>query len=164
VEAARRDASADVRETAVWALGESGNATYAEAIGALLASEQSAKVRATASWALGVLEPAGAPRALIDALGDTDDDVRLKAAWALSEIGDSSALPAIRRALDTEGGERTRRALLRALISSGESDEQMVRRFDSPNARDRETVARVLAGRSRIDVWPWPMPRPRPFP
>jgi HEAT repeat protein len=97
-------------------------------------------------------------------LSDTDDDVRLKAAWALSEIGDSTALPAIRRALDTEGGERTRRALLRALISSGESDEQMVRRFDSPNARDRETVARVLAGRSRIDVWPWPMPRPRPFP
>jgi HEAT repeat protein len=164
VEAARRDADAAVRETAVWALGESGDQSHADAIGALMASEQDADVRATAAWALGVLEPARAPRALITALADSDNDVRLKAAWALSEIGDSSALPAIRRALETETVDRTRRALLRGLLSSGESEDQLVRMFSSPNARDREMVARALAGRTRIDVWPWPMPRPRPFP
>ena len=164
VEAARRDSDAEVRETAVWALGESRDRSHAAAIGDLLATERAPRVRATAAWALGVLEPASAPRGLTAALRDADDDVRLKAAWALSEIGDSSALPAVRSALETETVERTRRALLRALISSGESEEQMVRMFSSPHARDREMVARALAGRSRIDVWPWPMPRPRPFP
>jgi HEAT repeat protein len=164
LEAARRDADVDVRETSVWALGESGDRSHADAIGEILASERATRVRATASWALGVLEPARAPRGLIAALADSDNDVRLKAAWALSEIGDSAALPAIRRALETESVDRTRRALLRGLISSGESEDQLVRMFASPNARDREMVARTLAGRTRIDVWPWPMPRPRPFP
>jgi HEAT repeat protein len=164
LEAARRDASRDVREMAVWALGVRDDRSHAEALGAIIAGERDARVRATAAWALGVIDPATAPRGLIDAVRDADEDVRQRAAWALSEIGDSSALPAIREALARDNNDRTQRALLRALIRSGEGEERLVQMFDSPDARVREMVARSLAGKSRIDPWPWPQPRPRPFP
>lgn len=164
LEAARGDAERDVREMAVWALGVRDDKSHAEALGAIIAGERDAKVRATAAWALGVIGPATAPRGLIDAVRDGDEDVRQRAAWALSEIGDSTALPAIRTALTRDNNDRTQRALLRALIRSGESEDRLVLMFDSPDARVRETVARSLAGTSRIDVWPWPQPRPRPFP
>lgn len=164
LEAARGDADREVREMAVWALGERDDRAHAEALGGILASEGDAKVRATAAWALGVIGPATAPRGLIDAVRDADEDVRQRAAWALSEIGDAAALPALRTVMERDNNDRTQRALLRALIRSGESEDRLVKLFDSPDARVREAVARALAGRSGVDVWPWPMPRPRPFP
>lgn len=162
--ALRGDAAADVRETAAWALGVRDDREHAESLGDALTSERDAEVRATMAWALGVIDPGTAPRGLVQAVRDAEPEVRQKAAWALSEIGDSAALPAIREALQRDNDDRTRRALLRALIRSGESEERLAGLFDSPDARVREMVARALAGRPRIDPWPWPMPRPRPFP
>ena len=95
--AAKGDQDDRVRETAVWALGEHGDASVAGALGDLLAAEKNIEVRATAAWALGQLEVEKAPKGLIDAVGDTDTDVRTRAAWALSEIGDGAAIPALRR-------------------------------------------------------------------
>src|SRR5690606_12645548 len=118
-----RDADADVRETAVWGLGTMGEPADAELIGARLDSETSMAVRATAAWALGSLGARSAPRSLIALIDDPDRRTRLQAAWALSQIGDSTALPAIRRALDVQQDERTTKALLRAMVRSGASAE-----------------------------------------
>jgi HEAT repeat protein len=154
-----------VRETAVWALATRGDGANAAPLADLLASERESSVRATAAWAIGTLHPTTAPAGLIAAVNDADDAVRQRAAWALSEIRDAAALPAVRRAMSrADNDSRTQRALLRALIRSGESDEQLLKLFDAPDARVREYVARALAGGGHVDVWPWPMPRPRPFP
>lgn len=163
-EALRRDASAPVREMAAWALGELEAESASAVLGEAVTGDRSADVRATSAWALGQLEPERAPRGLISAVGDADANVRLNAAWALSEIGDSAALPALRTALQRESGDRARRAMLRAVIRSGEGVERLAEMFTSPNVRDREMVTRALAGRPHLDPWPWPMPRPRPFP
>jgi HEAT repeat protein len=154
-----------VREQAAWALGARDDRTNAAPLAEILASERDRRVRATAAWAIGVMRPATAPRGLIEAVNDADDEVRVRAAWAISEIRDSSALPALRRAMARDdNGERTQRALLRALVRSGESDDRLVGLFDAPDARVREMVARALSGGRGVDVWPWPQPRPRPFP
>ncbi len=161
----RRDDNPRVRETAAWALGSRDDQANAGALGEALGAEQETRVRATMAWALGSMRPDRAPTSLIAAVNDDNDRVRETAAWAISEIRDSSALPALRRAMSrTDNGSGTQRALLRALVRSGESDAQLLTLFDAKDARVREYVARSLAGGTHIDVWPWPMPRPRPFP
>jgi len=162
--AARSDADDSVRETAVWALGEIEDESTAGAIGELLAAERSPKVRATAAWALGQLDLSKAPKGLIDAVGDADQAVRLRAAWALSEIGDQAALPALGAALNKEQNARVRRALVRALIKTGERTERLTELLENPDPEIRQAAVRGLAGRGGIDPWPWPEPRPRPFP
>jgi HEAT repeat protein len=111
-----------------------------------------------------VLEPSTAPSGLIAALSDSDARVQLSAAWALSEIRDAAAIPAIREALTRDAGERVRRAQIRALLHSGETAEQLVRHLESADADVRAAVAQGLAGRNHSSPWPWPRPRPRPFP
>jgi HEAT repeat protein len=101
---------------------------------------------------------------LIAALRDSDARVQLSAAWALSEIGDAAALPAIRDALSRDASERVRRAQIRALLHAGEAADQLVRHLESADADVRAAVAQALAGRSHSNPWPWPRPRPRPFP
>jgi hypothetical protein len=49
------------------------------------------------AWALGQFGVKHAPRALVAALTDPDEDVRYKAAWAAGEIGDSITLPVASR-------------------------------------------------------------------
>jgi HEAT repeat protein len=105
-----------------------------------------------------------APRGLITALGDRDAELRLMAAWALSEIGDAAALPALRTALSRERDEQVRKALLRALIHSGEPTERLSELLQSKDPRVREAAVRAVAGGNGPDPWPWPQPRPRPFP
>jgi HEAT repeat protein len=106
-----------------------------------------------------------APPALIKAVGDADDDVRLTAAWALSEIGDPQAVPAVSAALRTEARERVRQALVRVLVQSGEASADVLRGLlESKDPKTREMAVRALAGRHGPDPWPWPQPRPRPFP
>jgi HEAT repeat protein len=158
----RRDTDENVRETAAWALGNMHERSAADALGDAVGSDRSERVRGTAAWALGQLRSRPAPRSLVEALTDEDQDVRLKAAWALSEIGDSAALGGLRSALRREQHDRTRRALIRALLRSGErSHEALTELLRSSDAETRESAVRALAGGSS-GPWPWPWPRPRP--
>ena len=95
--ALRRDSSDAVRETAAWALGNVGDRTAADILGDAV-QERQERAR---TWHGGVgvrpARPEGGPAGLIEGLTDQDDDVRLKSAWALGQIGDSTAVTAIRR-------------------------------------------------------------------
>jgi HEAT repeat protein len=165
--AAQRDADDKVRETAVWALAEIEDESTADALAAIAASDRNPRVRGTAAWAIGNMrEGSGrAPVALVRLLKDETEDTRLKAAWALSEIGDSSVVSAVNEALRVEKSERVNRALVRALIMSGRrSVTTLTELLDSRDPEVREAAVRALAGRSSRDPWPWPQPRPRPNP
>jgi HEAT repeat protein len=124
-------------------------------------------VRGTAAWAIGQLneeEGGKAPPGLLHVLQDANDESRLKAAWALGQIGDASALSAVRDALKVEKNDEVRRALIRALIKSGgRSEGALTELLNSPDASVREAAVRGLAGRNAFEPWPWPWPRPRPF-
>ena len=165
--AARSDAEDRVREVAVWALGSSENRGAMDVLGDLVANDKSARVRGTAAWAIGQLDDNGvrAPAGLLKALKDDDTDTRLKAAWALGQLEDQSALPAIKSALSSEQNDRVKRALIRALMRSGEQSEAaMTELLKSSDPKIREAAIRGLAGSHEPDPWPWPWPRPRPFP
>jgi HEAT repeat protein len=162
--AAQRDEDEKVRETAVWAVGQIGDGSAAERLGQMMESERSSTVRGTIAWALGQMDLSKAPKGLIAALADGDARLRLRAAWAISEIGDAQAIPALRAALAKEQDARARKAELRALIHSGERAERLTELLQSSDPAIREAVIRGLAGRNHSDPWPWPEPRPRPFP
>jgi HEAT repeat protein len=101
----------------------------------------------------------------MDALTDDDDDVRVKSAWALGNIGDSSAVNAIRSALRVEKSDRARKAQIRALLKSGgRSEAVLTDLLRSSDPEVREAAVRGLAGSNSFNPWPWPWPRPRPFP
>jgi HEAT repeat protein len=130
-----------------------------------LARDRESEVRATAAWALGQVHSDRAPASLTAALKDSDDDVRLKAAWALSQIADPTAIPAVTDALKQDQPERVRQALVRALLQSGEhNDEALAGLLQSKDDKTREMAVRALAGRRGPWPWPWPWPRPRPMP
>ncbi|MCC7052063.1 MAG: HEAT repeat domain-containing protein [Gemmatimonadaceae bacterium] len=164
-QAVQRDASPRVRETAAWALGNIEDGSAAVVLGEAAARDADRRVRATAAWAIGNSEVRRAPEGLITALADSDDDVRTKAAWALSEVSDAAALPALRAAFKRETDPEVRKAVLRALLKSGERSEgALTALLESSDPEVREAAVRGLAGRGRVDPWPWPEPRPRPFP
>jgi HEAT repeat protein len=106
-----------------------------------------------------------APAPLVKALGDGERDVRLTAAWALSQIGDATVTPAVADALRREPDEQVRQALVRALVESGQaSAETMKGLLESKDPETRQRAVQALAGRRSPWPWPWPQPRPRPFP
>jgi HEAT repeat protein len=51
-----------------------------------------------------------APPPLVAALKDAEEDVRLLAAWALSEIGDPQTVQPVAEALRTETSDKVRQA------------------------------------------------------
>lgn len=162
-----RDDDEAVRETAAWALAELNDRTAVEALGAAAGNDKSARVRGTAAWGIGQLRGEGgkAPSGLLKVLRDNDDDVRLKAAWALGQIGDPASLDAIRDVLKAEQSNEVRRALIRAMIKAGGRSEQaLTELLSSSDATVREAAVRGLAGNNSFNPWPWPWPRPRPFP
>jgi HEAT repeat protein len=106
-----------------------------------------------------------APPALVKAIRDEDDDVRLRAAWALSQIGDADVVPQVVAALRVETVDRVRQAEIRTLLESGEHSESVFKELlESKDAKTRELAVRALAGRRGPWPWPWPWPRPRPSP
>jgi len=164
--AIRGDAEDRVRETAVWSIGNIEDRSAMDILAAAT-GDRSANVRGTAAWAIGQLDEEGtrAPAGLLRLLGDENTDVRLKAAWALGQLEDSNAIPAIRDALKAEKNDRTRRALIRALMKSGESSQEtLTQLLSSSDPQVREAAVRGIAGARSFDPWPWPWPRPRPFP
>ena len=164
----RNDDDDRVREVAAWALGQIEDRSAADALGEVAASDKSARVRGTAAWAVGQMdgESGGkAPPGLLRALRDESEDVRLKAAWALGQIEDASAISAIRDAMRNEKNPRVSRALIRALIKSGEGNEAaLTELLNSSDPEVREAAVRGLAGQRGPNPWPWPWPRPRPMP
>jgi HEAT repeat protein len=162
-----RDTDDRVRETLVWALGNIGDRASVDALGRVAESDKSSRVRGTAAWALGTMRGRDrrAPAGLVRLLRDEEEQTRLKAAWALGNIGDSTALGPIRDALKAEQEQQVRRALIRALLhSGGRSEGAMEELLKSDDPTVREAAVRGLVGRNAFDPWPWPWPRPRPFP
>jgi hypothetical protein len=82
--------------------------------------------------------------------------MRLVAAWALGEIEDKEALPALRAALKSETDHQARKAELRALVHSGEPTEQLSYLLESKDPEVRKTAIRGIAGQNGLDPWPWP--------
>jgi HEAT repeat protein len=114
---------------------------------------------------VGQIEPPTAPRGLVKAVSDAAAEVRVKAAWALSEIGDSTSIPAVREAFRRETDARARRAQVRALARGGKASvEALGNMLHDMDPELRKAAVRALAADGSPDVWPWPMPRPRPFP
>jgi HEAT repeat protein len=106
-----------------------------------------------------------APASLVKAMRDEDADVRLRAAWALSQIGDAEVVPQVVAALRVETVDRVRQAEIRALLESGERSEAVFKELlESKDAQTRELAVRALAGKRGPWPWPWPWPRPRPSP
>jgi HEAT repeat protein len=164
--AARNDAEDRVRETAVWALGNIEDRGSIELLAAATA-DRSVNVRGTAAWAIGNVaeEGARAPAGLLRLLRDENTDIRLKAAWALGQIEDREAIGAIREALKVEQNDRVKKALIRALMKSGESSQEaLTQLLSSSDPKIREAAVRGIAGARAFDPWPWPWPRPSPFP
>lgn len=168
VNAMRNDSDDRVREVATWAIGQIEDRGAADALGEVASGDKSERVRGTAAWALGQMEGGSgdkAPAGLLRALRDESDDVRLKAAWALGQIGDAGAISAIREALKQEKNQRVSRAMIRALIKSGEENEAaLTELLNSSDPEVREAAVRGLAGQNSFNPWPWPWPRPRPMP
>jgi HEAT repeat protein len=167
VSALRGDADDKVRESAAWAIAEIEDRTAVPALSAAAESDQSARVRGTAAWAIGKLHGDGekVPAGLYKVLRDDSEDARLKAAWALGQIGDASALGPVKDALKVEKSAQVRKALVRAMIKSGgRSEESLTELLTSTDPGVREAAVRGLAGHNSYNPWPWPWPRPRPNP
>ncbi len=86
-----------------------------------------------------------AVESLIEALSVGDGETRMKAAWALGEIGDRRALEPLAAALgDTEARVREKAALALGKIGEAEAVEALLGHLDDPDEAVREAVSRSL--------------------
>jgi HEAT repeat protein len=163
-EALRRDSSPEVRATAAWALGQ----RHLDDLSPLLAglSDSRPEVREVAVWGVGSQRVAKAPEAVVAALRDSDDRIRLVTAWALGQIGDHASIVPLKAAFKEEKDDEVRRALFHALYLIGERSPEVADwAFASKDPELREMGVQMLAvHRSGPWPWPWPRPEPRPFP
>ena len=106
------DANANLRRIAAWGLSEyADRPAAAEALANALRSDRDASVREMAAWSLAEGEhSASGSQALIAALHDSDNQVRLTAAWALGSVGNRNAADALAQALSDPSTEMRRRA------------------------------------------------------
>ena len=101
--------------------------------------------------------------ALLEALKDSDLEVRRTAVWALGQIEDSGASAALREALkDTD--RRVKFGALRALVAIGDEAayDALAEMLKDPDPEVRRMAAQAL-GRGGIN-WPEPRPQPQPQP
>jgi beta-lactamase regulating signal transducer with metallopeptidase domain/HEAT repeat protein len=162
--AALHDSDLEVRQTAIWSLGNVGNRNAADALAAVL-SDQNSEMRRRAAWALGNLDLKQAPPALINLLKDNDPETREIAAWALYEIEDPAAIGALEQALNREQNKELQIAYIRALAAVGEKSVDALRGLlESKDPDIRRIAVKALAGGHATGPWPRPWPQPRPFP
>jgi beta-lactamase regulating signal transducer with metallopeptidase domain/HEAT repeat protein len=106
------DANANLRRIAAWGLSEyADRPVAADALANALRSDRDASVREMAAWSLAEGEHSAAgSQALIAALHDSDNQVRLTAAWALGSVGNRNAAEALAQALSDPSTEMRKRA------------------------------------------------------
>jgi HEAT repeat protein len=100
------DADSEVRISAIWALGSSGDESVVPRLQALYGSDD-AGLRKMAVYALGALPGSGQVSTLRTALQDGAADVRWNAAMALARHNDREAVGVIRQMLDRSYVEQT---------------------------------------------------------
>jgi HEAT repeat protein len=100
------DADSEVRISAIWALGSSGDESVVPRLQALYASDD-AGIRKMAVYALGALPGSSQVMTLRTALQDPTPDVRWNAAMALARHNDREAVGVIRQMLDRSYVEQT---------------------------------------------------------
>ena len=96
--AALKDASPEVRKTAVWALGEIESPNGVPHLLPFL-KDEIPEIRTQAAWALGEIDSRAQWPALTAAIGDRDPKVREMVVWALGEIEDASAVDGLAKVL-----------------------------------------------------------------
>lgn len=96
-------------------LGKIGDARALEPMVGFLENEDVPEVRASAAYGLGELGDAGATDALVRALGDDDQWVRLEACGALRRLKAAAAVAALRRVAEGDENEQVRKAAAKAL-------------------------------------------------
>ena len=152
-EALRRDSSPDVRATAAWALGRRQLDDPSPLLAAL--SDTMPEVREVAIWGVGRQRVARAPEAVVAALRDADDRIRLAAAWALSQIGESASIVPLEAAFQEEKVDEVRRGLFHALYLVGERSAEVAGwALASQDEELREKGVRMLAAHAS-GSWPW---------
>lgn len=161
-QALRRDASAEVRATAAWALGQRHRADTGALVAAV--ADGSHEVREAALWALGNQKPAAAPAELVAALRDPEPRIRLVAAWALGEILDPATAPGLRAAFAKEEDVEARRAMFRTLAFIGDRSAEFLDRAAAAKDPELRSRAVLMLGGLGPGIWPWPWPRPQPRP
>ncbi|MHC4199519.1 MAG: HEAT repeat domain-containing protein [Planctomycetota bacterium] len=113
VQSALKDDDADVREEAARILRPPADAR--DSFWREVQDGRTPRSRALAAIGLGVFGDQRAVGPLIDLLASTEKDFRFHAAQVLGELRDSSALPALRKALATEEEAEVLRAIRKAI-------------------------------------------------
>jgi HEAT repeat protein/beta-lactamase regulating signal transducer with metallopeptidase domain len=143
-----RDADADVRSQAVDALSNfEDQRTLPTFLAAL--KDPNKDVRHHAAHGIGNIDNLKtAPRPLIEALADSDREVRQSVAQALGDIGDEAAVPALKRAI-TDSDVDVRRQAAEALSDIGgvEAIQALMGLLKDPDPEIRKTAAEALGKR-----------------
>jgi HEAT repeat protein/beta-lactamase regulating signal transducer with metallopeptidase domain len=143
-----RDADAEVRSQAVDALSNfEDQRTLPTFLAAL--KDANSDVRHHAAHGIGNIDNLKtAPRPLIEALADSDREVRQAVAQALGEIGDEAAVPALKRAT-TDADVDVRRQAAEALSDIGgvEAIQALMALLKDPDPEIRKTAAEALGKR-----------------
>jgi HEAT repeat protein len=106
-----------------------------------------------------------APPQLIALLQDRDPQVREITAWALYQIEDPAAAPALQAALGRETDKDLQLKYIRALAAMGEKSVDAIRGLlESSDPQIKSMAVHALAGGHAAGPWPRPMPQPRPRP
>jgi HEAT repeat protein len=86
-------------------------------------------------------------------------------AWALYQIEDPAAIPALEAALRSEPNKNLQIAYIKALAATGEQSVDALKSLlESKDPEIKGIAVRALAGGQATGPWPWPWPEPRPFP
>ena len=138
--AALSDNDPDVRQSAVWSLGQLGSEQALSALREHL-TDQDTKVRQSAALALWQLGGAQALSALLERLTDQEPDVRLMAVQVLGQLRSEQALPALlERLTDQEPDVRQSAALALGQLGSAQALPALLERLT-----DQDSSIRLMA-------------------